>query len=98
MFLTHNQGPGILEGAPEDLEEVPVVYEGGLGVHYVVPGVHQGVPTVPKEVPVVYEGDTGSVGRCMGSWWCSRYFLEDSRFLQWGLKYSGVLGGLEEHH
>ncbi len=46
MFLTHNQrpGPGIPEGASEVLEEVPVVYEGDLGVHYVVPGVHEGLP------------------------------------------------------
>lgn len=51
-----SQGPGILEGAPEILEEVPVVYGGSLGVHYVVSGVHEGVPAIPEEVPVVYEG------------------------------------------
>ncbi|KAI3366055.1 hypothetical protein L3Q82_009881 [Scortum barcoo] len=36
--------------APEVLEEVPVVYERDLGVHYVVPGVHQGVPVVYEEL------------------------------------------------
>jgi len=51
MFPTHNQGPG-----PEVLEEPPVVYEGDLGVHYVVPWVHEGAPAMPAEVPVLYEG------------------------------------------
>lgn len=56
--LTYNQRTslGLLVGAPKVLEEVPVVYEENLGIHYVVPGVHEGVPAVPKEVPVVYEG------------------------------------------
>lgn len=58
MFPRISQGPdlGILEGAPEVLEEVPVVYEWNLGVHYVIIGVREGVPAVPKEVPVVNKG------------------------------------------